>query len=171
MSNKSHSSKLLILIAICVIAWFGWKQYQVSFPPRNIPDLVHDAFRNVEIEFLSLSPKHPPDNPNAELFHGFEILGSMKIDDRSTRTKMIDSLDRAVGENEITTARCYWPRHGVRCKHNGDEIEIIVCFECAPLTIYLNGESIYSSDVSKTPKELFDKILQAEHLPINAAPW
>jgi hypothetical protein len=171
MANKSTTSIIVALLSGCLLIWFGLKQFKVWFPNRNIPNFVHDAVRNSEFEFLSLSPVHPPANPDGEIFHGFESLGSIKIKNHNIGELMIDSLDKSVGKNLIENARCYWPRHGIRIDHHGDQIELIVCFECGPLTIYRNGQKVYNAKVSNAAKSIFDQILQKEGLPIDTPPW
>lgn len=169
MNGMSTTSRFLALFALAFVVWIKWPQN--SNTTRKIPDSIHEAIRHADIEFLSLSPKEHPDNPHAEQFRGFEILGSMKVPNRSTRIAMINALDNAVGKNELTDARCFWPRHGIRCSHNGDQIELIVCFECAPLIIYVNDELILKTEVGISPKALYDQILLSKKLPINTSPF
>lgn len=172
----SWTSKFLLAISLCVIVWFGWKQYRVWFPPPNIPSFVQEAFRNSELEFFSLSPKHRPENKEAEKFHGFEVLGKMIISDKQTRAEMIDALESAIGKTDFAP-RCYWPRHGIRCNHQGKEIDLIVCFECSPVIVYVDGKSIYHADISddratsEAAKKLLNDLLQSKGLPINAPPF
>jgi len=168
MASKSFRSKMVSVLTVCGLIWFGVKQYKAWFPERNIPNFVHDAFRNAELELFSLSPVQPPEHPDGILFHGFESLGSMKFKNYNVGALMIDALDESVGD--VDEAKCYWPRHGVRCDYNGDQIDLIVCFECAPLTIYRNGKSVYSAKVSNSAKPVFDQMLKHENLPIDTPP-
>jgi len=59
----------------------------------------------------------------------------------------------------------------LRAVHEGDVIEILICFECAPLIIYVNGENVPGTKVSNFPKPLFDRPLESAGIPINQPPF
>ena len=58
----------------------------------------------------------------------------------------------------LTSTGCFQPRHGVRATHDGKTADFLICFECAPIHIFVGetDEIIYSTG---SPQDTFDGVL------------
>ncbi len=101
-------------------------------------------------------------------FYGYEILGSVRLTDHGLLKRMARELDAAVDTNDMMTVRCFWPRHGLRTTVDGKKLELIICFECRMLALYVDGEFKSKTELDSTPKSTFDKPLIDAGIAINA---
>lgn len=164
----TRTSKIAFLVAaILLSAIFGYRYVKEWRTLRNFPPEVADIFfKSSEVELFSLSTDYneelAPDN-----FHGFNILGSVKLSDRGLLTRMARDLDKAVDTNDMTNVRCFWPRHGIRTTVDGKIFELVICFECHRLLLYVDGEFKFKTDLNSTPKLTFNKPLSDAGVKIN----
>jgi hypothetical protein len=113
----------------------------------------------VVLEFYSLDPAPQKEKP-AEEFHGWNVLGKTVIKNRATRAKLLEALREGIADNTGISAACFNPRHGIRARAEGKTLDLVICFECLSIQVYLDGKrsSVLTAD---TPQETFDKILRA----------
>ncbi|MBN9122709.1 MAG: hypothetical protein J0I06_26790 [Planctomycetes bacterium] len=64
-------------------------------------------------------------------------------------------------------ARCFVPRHGVRAVHGGKTYDLVICFECGWVYVFVDGSDKPTRlMISETPHKMLDKILtDAKVLP------
>lgn len=63
-----------------------------------------------------------------EDFHGGSVLLTVELNE-AERVKVINDLYRtvALGDGQ---AKCFFPRHGIRAKMDGQVLELALCYEC-----------------------------------------
>lgn len=111
-------------------------------------------------------------HPEEDLFYGNLILGNAEVSEPSTRAQLISAFQEGIDEAPDGPALCFYPRHGLRI-HNGDEvIDLVICFECWTVDVFLNGSNKADSwfVIAESPKDVFDQIC-AEYGLILESEW
>ena len=132
-----------------------------KFPPTTLTSLNQAE----SFELLSLNPAHLTEKPEND-FHGWEVLGSTKVEDTKDRTKLIAALRKGVNENDGTVAGCFNPRHGIRVTSGGTTTEIVICFECMSAQVYVNGKRQSHFLLTNSPQPTFDAVLKEAGVPL-----
>jgi hypothetical protein len=165
----------LLLVAVIVgSACFFFQQRSNSFrlafaglPLKTSRTLKH-ADRFI---LFSLEPYLEPHSKLAdkssrspEKFHGFLILGKTEITDKTERKQLLNDLFDCIPTGRPPwIAMCFNPRHGIRAIRNGENVDLLICFECGRMYVFASkNDSEYSSinfDRSK-PSE-FNRVLKA----------
>jgi hypothetical protein len=136
------------------------------------PRLPRSAVRALEsadtYEVLSLDPRRP-DSASPNDFHRYRVLGKTSVTDPSTRTRLNESLRKAVEPIYTSLPKCFNPRHGVRVTHAGQTTEFLICFECHQARLWQDGGPAGHWVTDGTPKALFDAVLRAAGVPLPPA--
>ncbi len=79
---------------------------------------------------------------NKGIFHGFKILGFTRIKVYKVKIELLKALVKGMRDNNGWVAMCFNSRHGVRFKDSTQDIDLVICFECASACTYgiNNGE-------------------------------
>jgi hypothetical protein len=99
-------------------------------------------------------------------FHQWPVLGTAAVASRILRDEIIRSVARGVEENRGLVANCFDPRHGIRAFGRGDGIDLVICFECFQLEVYIAGAKREWLLISRSPKELLDRHLSGMGVPL-----
>jgi hypothetical protein len=91
-------------------------------------------------------------------------LGSTEVKNADARTKLVDSIVKGM-EGKIEDERCFIPGHGLRAKHDGKTVEMVICFQCAKFALYVGNEKPKGFLIGASPQEEFDVILKAAGIP------
>ena len=122
-----------------------------------------------EWELLALDPfEQKPDPKNA--FRGWKVQGKATVKDADARKALLVALDKGIAahaekrrkEREkglVRESGCFQPRHGLRAAVGGQTVEVLICFECAPVQFYL-GEQKGQVETMESPQDAFDKVLK-----------
>jgi hypothetical protein len=68
--------------------------------------------------------------------HGYPILGRATLTDGKARAELADLVLRGIRESDGKVAACFNPRHGIRAKHDGRTLDLVICYECLSMTAY-----------------------------------
>jgi hypothetical protein len=98
-------------------------------------------------------------------FKGWRVLGSSVLDDPTARD-VLAALERGIAENESWVAACFDPRHGIRARRGADEVDLVICFECAQVYLYSAGQWMGSVPVTGSPEPAFDRVLSEAGVPL-----
>lgn len=163
-TNRSTVAILMLFVATAT----GCRESQNNSVLRNFPSEVSDLFYRADsVELISLIPD---DQSHSDLkkFHGYPILGSIALTDKKYLGNMANELDRAVDTNDSFGVRCFWPRHGLRAVVKNKTIEILICFQCHRLHVWVDGEHAIVIEMDSTPKPLFNKPLLDAGIQVDA---
>ena len=117
--------------------------------------------RGTEFELLSLEPNGGMETKGENRFYGYEILGSVAIDNLSTQAEIVDAFKRGIADNpEQVAAACFAPRHGVRVMYDGKVHEFVICFECDITTWYVDGTRAGNMNPTNVGQPVFDRVLK-----------
>ncbi|MBX3399890.1 MAG: hypothetical protein KF873_14190 [Gemmataceae bacterium] len=86
-------------------------------------------------------PEAKPKN-DAKYFHEYEILAESKVEKAEKRKEIVTFLGKEMHWSEWLRAKCFIPRHGVSVKSGMENWEFVICFQCAQMHVYRDGESL-----------------------------
>jgi len=111
-------------------------------------------------------------------FQGCRILRQVKVSNTEQRKELIEGILYSIGSSGNGNA-CFSPRHGIRAVHNGERIELLICFECEnfrgvppPHYVSVPGRDsgtfasrdfeTFSGGLSRASEQLFERILSTQ---------
>jgi hypothetical protein len=118
------------------------------------------------IELLSLDPA---EGKEKEGFHGYKVLGSVKLEKKADREKLLKAFYKGIDDSDGTVAACFIPRHGLRAKVDGKLIEIVICFQCLSMRVYVEGKPS-SALTTGSPAAVFNEILKEHKVALPKGP-
>jgi len=138
--------------------------------PRNkIPEGVQKLLgKSDSFELYSLEPDSRIADPKKEAFHKYEVLGKIEVKSAENRKWLVDELRQGVDDNRGTAAGCFDPRHGIRMKAGADTVDLVICFECKSVSVYVNGKEEKEAGflISGEPQDAFDTVLKAANVKL-----
>lgn len=157
-------SRLLFCLCLIVLGAGDPRLDPVDGNGKNkLPENVQKMFEGAkEWELISLDPN----TQDKEGFHGYKILGSTTIQGDATKDVM-KVLVKGIDDNQEAIAKCFIPRHGIRAKHDGKTVDLVICFECLHLHIYVDGKKGDNHVlIARAPQATLDKILTDAKVPL-----
>jgi hypothetical protein len=142
------------------------KENQVTLQNR-IPEAAERLFDKAEtFELFSLNPepKRGKDGDvvdEKEGFHGWQVLGKTEVKKEAERKRLADALRLGAEDNFGIAAGCFNPRHGLRLKGGGKSVDLVICFECLQVQVFVDGETSQGFLTSGDPQKEFDAALKA----------
>jgi hypothetical protein len=139
-----------------------------QFSPQNvIPEAVQKALDKAEtFELYSLEPgtgiarAKGERDPKKEYFHDYEVLGKTAVKGED-RKKVVEALRLGAEDNSGMVAGCFIPRHGIRLRTGKDTTDLVICFQCKSVSVYLNDKSEKGFLTTGDPQPTFDAVLKA----------
>jgi hypothetical protein len=142
------------------------KQNQIT-PQNRIPDAVERLLDKADtFELYSLDPERGTDKdgkvvPVKDGFHGWKVLGESEVKDEAERKRLADALRLGAEDNFGMAAACFIPRHGIRLKGGGKTVDLVICFECLQVQVFVDGERTKGFLTTGEPQREFDATLKA----------
>ncbi len=93
----------------------------------------------------------------SDKFQGCRILKKAVVADANLKQQVLDGLFYGVG-SATNGAGCFAPKHGIRVAHEGERVELVICFHCSNFR-GISSVSTVGGLISSAPRELFDRIL------------
>ena len=107
-------------------------------------------------------PKWTDEIEKLDRFHGYPILGQLRIEDAEQANHWVSFFrDQIVNGGSIA---CFAPRHGFRLSTPNGDVDILMCYQCQNLTIIGTSKldythrPIFSSITGTLLNQLFDKL-------------
>jgi len=147
---SNHATLILLLTMLALI----------SCEKNKLPSTTESILRNADsFELYSLNPARMETTlPND--FHGWHVLGQVTIEDRAIQKSLLNSLDSGIRATDLKPASCFNPRHAIRATKGNDRVDLLVCFECSQIYMFLNGKKLDTLLVSRAPQASFDGVLR-----------
>src|SRR5579884_914476 len=142
------------------------KQNQIT-PQNRIPEAVERLFGKAEtFELYSLDPdvKFDKDGKGVEVkdgFHGWKVLGKTEIKGEDNRKRLADALRLGAEDNFGMVAACFIPRHGIGVKGAGKTGDLVICFQCLSVQVFVADKQQKGFLTSGEPQAGFDAALKA----------
>lgn len=127
--------------------------------PKNVRQILEQSEELELISIKSCIEGFFPDLKRVapDKFQGCPILKRVVISDASLKRQVLDGLYYGIA-TAPGSAACFSPQHGIRGVHNGQRIELVICFHCSNYRGVSESGELYGS-ISKAPEELFNKVL------------
>lgn len=120
------------------------------------------------VELLSLDPNRR-DEKGKGSFHGYKVLGKVDLKMKADRAKVLKALYKGIDDSDGSVAACFIPRHGIRAKVDGKTVEIVICFQCHSMNVYI-GDKKTSVLTDGSPAATFNKVLTDAKVPLPEQP-
>jgi hypothetical protein len=152
----------ILVVAVGLIV--NWRMH------AGLPDEIESILEEAEtFELLSIDPelvalKEKP--ADAEAFHGYHVLGSTKITDKKTQHNLIAAVDRSMAKSLGSGFKCFFPRHGIRAIHNGQTVDLLLCFQCGNMEIHLNDNRLPTEYIARGEQSVFDDVLTQANITL-----
>jgi hypothetical protein len=136
---------------------------------RRLPEQARAILsKAATFELYSLQPlkdKKAADGPGR--LYGWKVLGktTVKRADKAGK-ELLAGLEKAIGKGG--GAECFDPRHAIHAEHEGKSVDLVICFECHWVNVYLDGKNKLVSQLTVDPsiEPLFDKVLRDAKIPL-----
>ncbi len=162
---------LRILLLICIASVFACVP-GCSSGNGLPPDATIALQEATSFELLSLDPgqSQNPDRRDsqteADRLHGWIVLGTTAIQDSNTRATLVSRFAAGVAEHNGMVASCFNPRHAIKLIHDGKTHVFVICFECAQVEWYIDGQETNGFLIAVSPQPMFDEVLQKANVPL-----
>lgn len=160
-----------VSLALALFAGCGRRADEGTGPQATVrtgqqfPDQLRNVLESDPVfELLTLEPDRVGDKPRE--YYGYEILGRAPIS-KERGYELIRSIKQGMAESQYSFA-CFEPRHGLRLTANDSIVDIVICFECQWIKVYVGDNQIADFHTSKSPSGLFN--LSANELGLELAP-
>jgi hypothetical protein len=137
--------------------------------PNKIPEKAKTILENAtQFELYSLEPKEAQGKMDA--LHGWQVLGKTPIKEAEKRKEILTSLEKNFDKPGELGARCFVPRHAIRATHEGKNVDLVICFECLWVYVYLDGKEERAARIAlnqqSVAQPLLDKVLRDAGVPL-----
>lgn len=133
-------------------------------PQNRIPEVVEQLLDKAEtFELYSLDPDREPDAkaPVKDGFQGWKVLGKTEVKAAADRTRLASALRLGAEDNFGIAAACFIPRHGIRLAGGGKTVDLVICFQCLSVQLFVDGERKDGFLTTSAPQPAFDAVLKA----------
>jgi len=115
-----------------------------------------------QLTLYSLDP-HSQDKgvPKSEepLFHHWIILGRVDVTESTKRAEIAKALKDSLAKKDVSQKKCFWPRHGIRTKEQGQERAYVICFQCSNVDLFEDDKFLRMDPIGDDAQELLNKVL------------
>lgn len=160
--------RMLIAIALVLIAGSAGCSGQKG---NKLPSAAKSILEKADqIELLSIDPgnRELDEPPPKGDYYGWRVLGKTVIEGAETQKSIVSSLEQGIAGGN-TGAACFDPRHAIHAAHKGKKVDILICFHCSQVLVYLDGQQ---QDpflfINASPEPVFDKLLTDAYVPLAA---
>lgn len=151
----------LVLALVLGVLFFIHNTTEANALPPDVEQIFKKADK---LTLISLEPS--PGYKGAKAFHGYEMLGQITVDKEKEREKLIGAFFKGISENKGLVAGCFIPRHGLRASHNGKTVEVVICFQCMSMLVYMDGKQAKSILTTSSPQPTFNALLIEAKVPL-----
>ena len=160
-------------VAVSVLGLLAFPPFSQGQVQIKLAGVTREMLEKAEkFELISLDPSRSADKPK-DTFHGWKVLGRTVVKDAETRKQLVAALRKGIEENTrggdaMTLANCFDPRHGVRVTDGDKSVELVICFRCYQIQVYVDGFRLQGGlmPTTKTQQAVFDQALQRARVPL-----
>ena len=133
-----------------------------------LPPEVGRILAEGEFELLSLDPALLTDKQRrrlrTKLFHGYEVLGRVKIPKGPKRDQLLQPLQQAIANSRGVFVYCFDPRHAIRASVGAQTVDLVICFECDMIHLYSPDKALVNTNATAQPA--LDAALKRAGIPL-----
>ena len=151
--------RLLTIVALATIA--ACSGTSIS-PPDEVPGHAHEILSAAtSMEIISLYPyEHDLEAQgltDAPMFHSYAELGRATLTDTAKIQAVVAAVYQGIEDSDGTIAACFSPRHGIHAEVDGKPVDLVICYHCLSMHIYVEGER-NTARTTEAPGAILTKI-------------
>ncbi len=127
-----------------------------------------------QLTLFSLDPSEDFFDAAKQNFHKHGIFGQTVISEPAEKAALLASFyDGFVAPPDPRGLKqigigCFNPRHGLRATLDGKTVDLLICFSCMQVEIYVNDHQLDGHrHINAAPSEKFNAILKAANVPLS----
>jgi hypothetical protein len=137
---------------------------------NRLPDAAQAILEKADrMELFSLDPKRATKKPKQD-FHGWKVLGQTVVKGRKVRKRIVTAVEKGIAKSDGSAAACFDPRHGIRATHKGKSVDLVICFECLQIEIYVDNQKAKGVLTTQSPETVLDTVLRNSKVPLAPKP-
>jgi hypothetical protein len=160
--SRSSPMKFIMMSSLAVVL-FPVFALSGQSADQGFPDQARTILgKAAAFQLYSLDPdeeEKPAEKPTR--LHGYKVLGKTtlkRVDDsgKAVLTAFELALDKGLA------AKCFEPRHAIHAEYDGKTVDLLICFECALVYVYLDGKNEETAvvTISRYAQPIFDTVLR-----------
>jgi hypothetical protein len=149
-------------VVLMSLAQAGCNRFSFEAPVDSMTLYSLDSLH--EVDEWDKKPRGE-EKAKGELFHRFPVLGKTDITSAADRRAILAAVKKGIAKSDGHEYKCFWPRHGLRLVQNGRHIEFVICFECAQLDEYTDGQQVHKPTVDAA-SGLLNEHFEKAHVPL-----
>lgn len=149
---------VLALTGIIVIS--GGLSFVFDSMRHPVPDAI--ILFSLEWDF---KPDQLPED--AELLHGYRVLGKTKIQEPASVKELFAAFRNDLTDSGIQSA-CFWPRHAIRVVDKTKTVDYVICFHCGNYKMTIDDSlETQSLSMGRASRQIFNRYLKASNIPLS----
>ncbi|MCP4777436.1 MAG: hypothetical protein GY880_24725 [Planctomycetaceae bacterium] len=160
-SVRPIMSRVHILPLVCVYVLLAGCHQSSDVIPHKVDRLI---LYSLECDF---DENAVPED--AEMLHGYLVLGKTEVDSAASRTEILDAVRTDIA-NGSSSAKCFEPHHAIRIGHDDRTSDVVICYKCRGYECTENGKlktTSYPMDVHS--RELLNRVLTSDGITLSPA--
>jgi hypothetical protein len=162
---------LLSLLTIFCCILIGYEQARITLPSNFVLVVKGQIDKEMESEFelLSLEPAPHYKQTFSEKFHGWSVLGKIKISGEKEQQQILDVLNKGIIQAKKANrgvANCFEPRHGIHLIKKGQSIDYVICFSCWRVEKFVGNKDSKTIPINDSPMLTFNDLLIKSGVPL-----
>lgn len=151
----------LAVAALTVGAWWLWPLEAPNELPRSVAAILNNPDR---FELLSIR-SDGMERPSRDGPPRYAVLGRLDVTDSGTRGELVAALKQSLAEG-VGAAMCFRPRHVIRASKGQETAELVFCFECCQVEVYLDGSRRKDLICNHVQRDVFNRTLRSAGVPV-----
>lgn len=123
-----------------------------AFPPE-----VQAALLEGELEALLIACERKPEKDERAI-RDYPVVASVTLDDKAKRAELLAQVYQGVEQGKYF-AKCFIPHHALRAEHDGHLAEVVICFACVTVEVYLDGKIVAQVETTRQASKAFEALL------------
>lgn len=154
---------------------------------NRLPDEVRALLSGADqMELLSLDPhlRRPAtplrpetgvepvfviEEPAIGEFHTWPVLGRTTLIDPHARQQVVAAIEKGLADSDGTARQCFYPHHGLHASCQGKTVDLVICYECNQLLVYIDRLETYRLTAT-TSQPVLNAILKEAGVPLARQP-
>lgn len=128
--------------------------------------VVQAALLEGELEAVLIVCERPPAEGERTL-RGYPVVTSVTLADAGRRAALLEEVYHGVLDR-ASPARCFSPHHALAAEHDGHRAEVVICFKCSQLEVWLDGAKAGQATTGPRASRAFEALLGPIRDPLGA---
>jgi hypothetical protein len=138
-------------------------------PVNKLPDEAHEILEKAD-KFVLYSLRAEKPKADDQTLHDWPIIRKTTVKSAAVRKELLGELDKLIALGG--GGRCFYPRHAIRASHDGKVTDLLICFECHNIQVFIGDAKPVLIDMAgnkdgspTTAERIFDVVLPKSNPP------